>query len=548
MVKQQDKMIVLIDDTIRFTCNITEGILEFSSSIGPIPQEVTSFATTTHSDPTTSFRTWHNRLGHAGMARIKASIPDIKLDSSEACNSCMKGKTSRLPFLGHFDRTSAPLDVVHGDIVGPITPSTNSGCKYFLTLVDQHTEFISVKLLKDKTQVGPAIIDFKVFFKNQTGCRMKKLITNGGGEFVNNSLSEQFTELGIQHNVSPPYTPQHNGVAERVNKTIINMARCMLIHSNLAKEWWGETVRTAMLVTNCLPSLGRSRMPPIEQMFGKQPNFSVFKPFGCKVWSIKPQACRDFKFGVIAWDGILIGYSNDYSSYRIVRVDNKRIIETQNVYFDELVFPAFNAINPSHDAFPPVDLPTFNFDQTLPFNQAEMEASPKPNADQTEAMDVDQENHEEDAPTDELPPEGDTMEARRPRLIIHGPCHLTLVNSSVDEGNILRYSRRRHHALLIQKEPEPKNHAAAMKTPDCAEWIKAEEKEISNMLTHDVWTEVPAHPDLKPILSTWAYKRKLGANNEIIKYKARICAQGFQQTHGLNFDAKYAPTGKPTSL
>jgi hypothetical protein len=153
--------------------------------------------------------------------------------------------------------------------------------------------------LKEKSQAGMAFIDFKVFFEKQTRCKVKKFITDGGGEFVKNSLSLQLKELAIQHNILPPYTPQHNGVAERANKNIINMACCMLIHSGLAKEWWGEAVKTAMAVTNCLPSLGRSCLSPIEQFFGKWPNFSIFKPFGCEVFFIRPQACRTFKFGTV---------------------------------------------------------------------------------------------------------------------------------------------------------------------------------------------------------------------------------------------------------
>jgi hypothetical protein len=80
------------------------------------------------------------------------------------------------------------------------------------------------------------------------------------------------------------------------------------------------------------------------------------------------------------------------------------------------------------------------------------------------------------------------------------------------------------------------------------EWIKAEQREINNMILHKFWVEVPAHPDIVTIPSTWAYKKKLGSKNKVIKFKARICAQGFRQTHGLNFDLKYAPTGKLSSL
>ncbi|KAI7964122.1 hypothetical protein MJO29_004549 [Puccinia striiformis f. sp. tritici] len=400
---------VNVDGHVHFTCNMVNGILEFEEDIGPVSHFITALSTTTHSHSTSPFLTWHTRLGHASIARIKAALPDVSLNQTDTCGTCMKGKVTKIPFKGHFDQTSHALEVVHGDLVGPITPSTNSGAKYFLTLVDQHTGFISVTLLKDKSQAAEGILDFKTFFETQTGNKMKKLITDGGGEFCNNSLSESLKEHGIQHNVAPPYTPQHNGVAERANRTsIINMGRCILLQSGLAKEWWGEAVKTAMSTTNCLPSLSRSKTSPLEQMFKKVPNLRFFKPFGCKAWTVKPKQLRGSKFDPIAWEGVMIGYSNDYSCYRIVKLEDKKVIETRHAYFDESIFPSLKAINPSLDAFPHSILPDFAAPTILPFPD-----SPR-STDNHEEMDLDevnedvsgaQNNHHEDADMDEGPAE-----------------------------------------------------------------------------------------------------------------------------------------------
>jgi hypothetical protein len=80
-------------------------------------------------------------------------------------------------------------------------------------LVDQHTGFISTTLLKKKLDATAATLDFKQFFEEQTGFNLKKLITDGGREFCNSVLSDFLKKAGIQHNVAPPYTPQHNGLA-----------------------------------------------------------------------------------------------------------------------------------------------------------------------------------------------------------------------------------------------------------------------------------------------------------------------------------------------
>jgi hypothetical protein len=107
------------------------------------------------------------------------------------------------------------------------------------------------------------------YVERQTGHKVKKLVTDCGREFFNKAL----TEAGIQHNVLPPYTPQHNGFAERANWTIIEMTRTLLMQANLAPEWWGEVVTTATAETNCLPSLAKSKALPIVDVQINSKNF-----------------------------------------------------------------------------------------------------------------------------------------------------------------------------------------------------------------------------------------------------------------------------------
>jgi transposase InsO family protein len=366
---------VVINDEIIFDCIDSNNILEVRGEIGPVSKEVTALVSTTHSLSTSAFETWHHRLGHASLARLQSILPGVQLTKTTSCDSCMKGKVSRIPYKGHFDKTEHPLKVVHADLVGPITPSTNSGKRYFITLVDQHTGFISINLLLCKSDATAAILDFKTFYETQTERKIKKLITDGGGEFCNNTLSDILKSHGIQHNVAPPYTPQHNGIAERANKTIINMARCMLVQSCLAKEWWGEAVRTAALTTNFLPSLSKSEFSPLEQMFKKVPNYGFFCPFGCKTWVVKPPEKRTSKFDPIAWDVIFIGYSNDYLCYRVVKTESMEISDTKHAYFDESSFPTLRALNPSPDLFPHSCLPDFSTSSSLPFDDDDNDAT-----------------------------------------------------------------------------------------------------------------------------------------------------------------------------
>ncbi|POW14882.1 hypothetical protein PSHT_07293 [Puccinia striiformis] len=498
-----------------FNLDVSNHLFEIAGIITPTYAMASNFSTTTIS--ANGFNKWHNRLGHASTDRLKIAVPlNENLIKENACDSCMKGKLTRKSFKHHFDETTTSLEVVHGDLVGPITPSSNGGARYFLTLVDQHTGFIDITILKEKSDTPEAINRFKVFFENQTGNRMKKLITDGGGEFCNKELSEILTSSSIQHNVSPPYTPQQNGIAERANRTILSMSRCMLLQSNLAAEWWAESVKTAAATTNCLPSLSRSRASPVELLFKTKPKIEFFRPFGCKVWSLKPEVNRERKFDSLSWDTVLIGYSNDYSTYKVIRLSDKKIIHTKHAYFDETVFPKCSAINKSLDnLLSSNNLPIFRQETYLPYTEEQLPIEIDQDSSQTmfeeETFSNKEEISDEEIANEETPNQS------------------KIINSSINESNILKHPRR---ALLAAEKKTkrmlaiarnvatralltaltftvitPHNHGQAMKSQEQLKWKEAESKEYKNMEKHKAWLDRPRREDDEPIPSTWAFRR-----------------------------------------
>ncbi|KAI7960944.1 hypothetical protein MJO28_001433 [Puccinia striiformis f. sp. tritici] len=300
------KFQVQIDDSQTLEVDTTNNLLEVKGVL--LPRQMVHGLLTEAKPSTSEIVKWHKCLGHASFNRIAASLPfSIDTTKTHACDACMGGKISRIPFKSHFKPTSAPLEVVHADLVGPISPATNGGARYFLTLVNQHTGYIHTAILKEKSQAVEAIRGYKIFYEKQTGRVIKKLISDGGGEFCNNTLGRLLEDEGIKHNVSPPYTPQNNGLAERANRTILDMTRCLMLQANTSAEWWGEAVKTATATTNCLPSLSKSKKSPIEQLFRSVPDLNFFRPFGCRVWAVKPKQHRDTKFGSNSWEGVLIG-------------------------------------------------------------------------------------------------------------------------------------------------------------------------------------------------------------------------------------------------
>ena len=118
---------------------------------------------------------------------------------------------------------------------------------------------------------------FKAFVERQSGRQIKMVCNDGRGEYKSNEFKRHYEELGLQHNITCHYTPQHNGVAERKNKTIMGMARCMLKAKGMPNYFWTETVTCAVYLINRSPTQSVSNTTPIEAWSGFKPNVQHLK-------------------------------------------------------------------------------------------------------------------------------------------------------------------------------------------------------------------------------------------------------------------------------
>ncbi|PLW33837.1 hypothetical protein PCASD_15872 [Puccinia coronata f. sp. avenae] len=367
IVNHEGKMTVKLNGHHVLNIRTDNNLLQLRDVMAP-----SQVALVTITKPCQEDLLWHRRFGHTSAARIKVilgSKAPSENKTTPMCTVCMQGKMTKLPFSGKFSPTYQSLEVIHGNLVGPISPSRNSGFQYFLTIVNQHTGYIHVTLLKGKSNATAAIVKYKTHFEKQTGNKIKKLVTDGGGEFCNGSPHEILKSKGIQHNISPPYTPQHNGIAERANRTIIKMTRCLLLQANIAPEWWAEAIETAAATTNSLPSLSQSRAAPIKLFLKTDVNPNFLKPFGCQAWLLKPNANRDTKFDPILWEGTFLGYENDMSCYRVFRHEDKKVVSSRNVRFNKSIFPICKATHKTLSTTEDNEMPMFQAQPLMPFKE-----------------------------------------------------------------------------------------------------------------------------------------------------------------------------------
>jgi len=173
-------------------------------------------------------------------------------------------KESQIPFVKEPWRAKFPLELVHIYVCGLMNISSVGGNKYFLTFIDDFSRKTWIFVLKSKDEVFHCFKIFKAFVERQNDRQIKMVRSDGGGEYKSNEFKRHCEELGLQHNIICPYTPQHNGVVERKNKTIMDMARSMLKAKGMPNYFWTEAVTCAVYLINRSPTRSVPNTTPIE--------------------------------------------------------------------------------------------------------------------------------------------------------------------------------------------------------------------------------------------------------------------------------------------
>ncbi|GJS05933.1 integrase [Tanacetum coccineum] len=278
-----------------------------------------------------STEVWHQRYGHLYVKGLQLlsnkdmveGLPTIK-ELSHMCEGCALGKQSRRSFpVGKAKRAEARLEVVHADICGPMRTESHAGSRYFLLFVDDYSRMCWVYFLKSKSEAFDFFKKFKALAENQCNRKLKILRTDRGGEFLSNEFSRFCDEYGIKRELTAPYTPEQNGIAERKNRTIVEMARSMLKTKNLEDEFWAEAVATAVYLINISPTKAVWNVTPYEAWYESKPSVSHLRIFGC-TYKKSIIVSRDVQFNVQeAWN------TNSTSSTVTIEAQDEGIHEEQ---------------------------------------------------------------------------------------------------------------------------------------------------------------------------------------------------------------------------
>ena len=501
---------------------------------------------------------WHRKFGHIGVQGLRGLhgvVSDLEAPisvprgyNSDFCEPCIMAKQLRVVNRQKPDKTDEPLGRVFSDFWGPYSIPTIFGERYICTLTDQATRKSWTFLTKQRTDFREVLLKWKKETELQSGQKLKILRLDNAGEFkaFENDLRTQY---GVKTEWTTAYTPEQNGVSERLNRTLISLARAMLIDARLPYKLWGEAVKAACYIRNRTP-IGPEGMTPEEAFSKKQPGIMHLKPWGCVAFHRVPDKLR-YKLEPVSQKMCLVGYTETTQQYRLYDPVSRRIVISTRPRFlvnrrlkwkwstrtpaQEL--DASNSESDSDDDYgtekigsrlPPENLARPALNESLI-----EELSEEHGADSIRTSHVDgRETHTPDQREDGEPSHealGRGLRIRKPRRFFD------------DEDTALRADAC---GICL-----PKSYDEAISDPQYAQqWKDAIADELVKLQALGTW-EYAELPPMKATVGTkWVFTVKYTPTGLVHHFKARLVAQGYSQRPGDDFCETFSPTIRYESI
>jgi hypothetical protein len=544
----------------------------------------------------------HYRLGHMSEKYMKTLIQNQSIDGLPktfvplpkelhlSCLPCIEAKTQAQPHPLQRTRARGPLEKIHLDLVGP-KPTSLRGHRYWLTIVDDFSRHGWTILLHTKDQAKHKIIEWIAAVELASGCKVKHLHSDRGGEFVNNTLNQHLKEKGVRFTLSNPHSPEQNGVAEARNKSTGRILRALLRQSDAPHSLWGYAVQHATHLNNLFPHGLLGGRTPYEVWHQEAPSIKRLKPWGCTGHVLMNKAEMQKsggKLGPVTKPCLLVGLNPSGPGWLLLDCTTHRELSSSDVLFQEDV--PFYRRRADRDEEAPMDWVAF-MEEGESWNSAPgaspfpPPASPpnQPIARQLPAIDENANKGALEEPTLQLPRQS-------------GPVEEELVPEfqrlAIDEGEAagaqgVRRSRRQqglepdnlpssnvHWGAVASESPDldlpkeiyalmqvivkgesgdkrieipvPQTWQEALSGPHSEEWAESMVKEATGLRSTHTFEVVPRKEAKNIITCKWTFRVKR-RNDGTPLFKSRTVARGFKQKKGVDYFDTWAPTAKQTT-
>ncbi|KAM1649269.1 hypothetical protein ACFX14_010564 [Malus domestica] len=536
----------LCDGMFKFKLNSLENVFNVEKEV---------------SNPKHSSNLWHKRLGHISRSRMELLVknqilPPLNFNDFEFCIDCVKGKLTNKRKEGST-RSKQLLEIIHTDICGPFPTQTIEGYKYFITFIDDFSRYCYLYLISEKSKALEVFKIYKKEVENQLELKIKIVRSDRDGEYYGKYAQTGrhpgpfalcLQEHGIIAQYTTPGTPEQNGVAERRNRTLMDMVRSMICRVNLPKTLWGEAVKTANYLLNKVPSKA-VESTPFELWTTRTPSLNHLHIWGCaaeaKVYNPKGR-----KLDPKTASCFFVGYAERSKGFRFYYPNshNTRIVETRKAVFmennleqdsgnhdDEFIFEENDEVEHAT-----------NTSTSMPYIEIHGHAI----ADVEEAIyDLQQGQNDEVETANEVIDQDLTM--AEPEQ--HGeeettsqshPTNLrksTRVRRTTALADFVYMTEASDNDIDLSEFDDPKTFKEAITGSNSERWLEAMRSELTSMQDNGVWELVEQTDAIKPIGCRWVFKTKRDSNGNIERHKARLVAKGFTQREGVDYKETFSP-------
>ena len=551
---------------------------------------------------------WHRRLCHHHLDGVKKLIREdlvvgMKLSSSTApdpiCEPCLAGKMTADPFPSSSNRATEPLQLVHSDVHGPVKVQTVSGYRYWIAFLDDYTRHRAVILLKRKSDTFAALKQYKAWAERRTGKKLLCLRDDKGGEYMSSEFNQYCIDNGIERQHTVRNRPQQNGVAERANRTMEEGVVAMLYEAGLPLSFWGEALSSFIHVWNMVSTSALSGMTPHEAFYGRKPNVSRLRVWGCVAYVLIQKDKRPYgSLGPHMEKCIFIGYPEGYKGWKFYNPETKKAVVCERADFDERYFLGRRETTPSFSPparllnnedpapvplpLPSPDSPSSDEDddgnghmQDYGGDDDESNPSSAPSAPSTPPPAVPAlppstppltprpgPSQARSSPHPRRQPSPEPLSPNTPPLALRRPARTRRPRdewepeqwtirqptpSIPSDSDSAPDSSDSDDPLLLQSslsasQAEPRTYKQSQKRPDADQWTEAAEDELRAHAENGTWEIVKLPPGKKAIGSRWFMKIKHKADGSIERYRARLVAKGYSQRPGFDYVETFAPT------
>lgn len=604
---ERDQVKISRQGIVKMIGNRMEGI--FVLKLDAKPVSMTEFCCSCE-----DITTWHERFAHVGHDAIKEIVRKdavkgltLSKDPKSPCIYCKLGKLCRSPHPNKQPRHIPPFCcVLHIDTCGPMETKSIGGAKYFVLFVEETSGYRYIRFVYLKSEIKQIVTETISDVETDSGKKVIAIYTDNGTEFVNNFLQIYLKAKAIKHVTSAPYTPEQNGLVERSNRTVIEAARTMLIHSKLPKFLWAEAANTAVFVLNRTLSPRDPSKTRFELHTGQKPDVSKLKTFGQYAvvksnyhedkWAPKGNICRfvgytirsnTYRFYdeskqriIISCDANFLpsGYTPNVDlkdGYVTLKVntsaeDNPSSNESTNEILHSLdnwltstPVQGYTEISDLHD-ISAVDEPQMHFQSSTPSNPENLAARRELN--NLIIKDPNYQIHKEIR--SRFPDAEQNRPLTRARLAEMQPIFPDPIQptSNLQVRNIEQTSSNREHLtnsfeansedyhspdsepiyeqINFTLEDEPRTLEDAKQTAEWSDWKAAMDEEMDALRKNNTWIEVPRPNGTKLIKNRWVFKRKLNPD----RFKARLVAKGYSQIPNLDYKETFAPVASMATI